>query len=110
MYDIIAISIPIVLAVCTVLGIRAFADASLRKRLAETQTDADVIRALLETGRRQRERNAGVWGIMLALVGLALAMVGLFNISADDPLAYGLVFIATGAGLLAPMVLDRIMR
>lgn len=107
MYDIIAIMIPIVLAVCLVSAIRILSDASVRKRLAETQTDPESIRVLLDSASRNRVRAAFGWGIVLTLVGLALLIIGAFGIAASNPLAFGLVAFAAGVALILALTIGR---
>ncbi|WP_395376171.1 hypothetical protein [Marinicella sp. W31] len=100
MFDIIAILIPIILAVCIVISIRILSDTKLRKHLSETQTDAEIIRILLETDQNNRKRSFLIWGVMTTFVGLALCLIGVLNLGSDSPLAYGLIFLATGLALL----------
>ncbi|MGB0514147.1 MAG: hypothetical protein ACPGJE_04825 [Wenzhouxiangellaceae bacterium] len=109
-YDIIAILIPVILIVAIVLIVRTLSDAALRRRLTETQTDAEVIRALLETGRRQREQSALSWSVMLIAVGSAAVMIGALDIGSDNPIAFGLLFIAAGFGILLSLILGRLMK
>lgn len=107
MYDLIAIMIPIVLAVCLVIAIRIISDASVRKRLAETQSDPESIRALLDSADRDRARGVFGWAIVLTLVGLALLIIGAFDIAASDPLAFGLVAFAAGVALILALTIGR---
>ena len=107
MFDIIAIMIPIVLAVCLVIAIRTLSEASVRKRLAETQTDPESIRLLLESGQRARSRTLFAWAIGATLVGLALLVIGVFDIRASDPLAFGLVAFAAGVALILALTIGR---
>ncbi|MEM8682189.1 MAG: hypothetical protein AAGF72_02095 [Pseudomonadota bacterium] len=107
MYDIIAIMIPIVLAVCLVIAIRLLSDASVRKRLAETQNDPEIIRLLMESASRNRTRAIFGWAVVLVLVGLALLIIGVFDIAAGDPLAFGLVAFAAGVALLVALTQGR---
>ncbi len=109
MYDIIAILIPIVLALCAVVVVRFLADAGVRKRVSETQTDADTVRSLLEAGREKREISRLTWGVMMAYVGMAMLLVGWLGLGANNPLTYGVLFIAAGAGMLTALWLGRRM-
>ena len=105
--DIIAIMIPIVLAICFVLAIQIISDAGVRKRLADTQTDPENIRMLLDAASRARAQSALGWAIVLLFVGLALLVIGAFDIAASNPLAFGLVTIAAGLALLLTLALGR---
>lgn len=107
MYDIIAILIPIVIAICVVVGIRLLADTGLRKRLAETQTDADVVESVLEAGKRNQEGSWLTWGITMCSVGVALLLAGWLNLSAEEPLVYGLILVSAGVGVLISLRMIR---
>lgn len=107
MYDIIAILIPIVLALCLVLAVRFLADAGVRKRVADTQTDAEMARAILEAGREKRKQIRLTWGVLTLSVGLGLLLVGSLGLGADNPLTYGVILVAAGAGVLLSLWLGR---
>lgn len=107
MYDLIAISIPIVLIIAIVAIIRIISQAGVSRRLAETQTDPEVIRAILDNDRKQRQRSAMTWAVMLSSVGLAIMLIGLLRLESNDPLAYGMLFLAAGAGMAITVLLGR---
>ena len=107
LFDIIAIMIPIVLAVCLVIAVRILSEASVRKRMAETQSDPESIRLLLAAAERTRSRTLFAWAIGATLVGLALLIFGLFDIRAIDPLAFGLVAFAAGVALILALTVGR---
>ena len=107
MFDLIAISIPIVLAICLVIAIRILSDANVRKRLAETQSDPESIRILLDSLRRDRTQTAFGWAVALVLIGMAMLVIAVFNIAASDPLAFGLVAVAAGSALLVALTVGR---
>lgn len=100
MFDIIAILIPVILAICIVIIVRIINDTSLRKRLAETQTEKEVVDSLLDSQAEQHRRSLFCWGLSIVMAGAAMVVIGLFELSADDPLAYGIIFIAAGLALL----------
>ncbi len=100
MFDIIAILIPVILAICIVIIVRIINDTSLRKRLAETQTEKEVVDSLLDSQAEQSRRSLFCWGFSIMMAGVAMVVIGLFELSADDPLAYGIIFIAAGLALL----------
>ena len=110
MYDIIAILIPIVLAACIVLAIRIVSDAGTRRRIAETQTEPEAIRALIEAGDDLRRRSSRTWAIQLLVVGGTMVAIHYLQLDADDPMAYGLLFMAAGVGLLLSQALDALRR
>lgn len=100
MYDIIAILIPIVLAICIVYAIRIVTDHRLRRYLAEMETDQETVKVLLETDQKNREASVIRWGTLTTSIGLAMLIIQIFGLSANDPLAYGLILLGMGVGLL----------
>ena len=100
MFDIIAILIPIILAICIVIIVRVINDSGLRKRLAETQTEKDIVAKLLDSQTEQTRRSLFTWGLSIVMAGVAMSLIGIFDLGADDPLAYGIIFIAAGVALL----------
>jgi len=107
LYDIIAILIPIVLAMCLLIAVRILADAGVRKRVTDTQSEADVARSILEAGRDNRKQVRLTWGVMGISIGLALVLVGWLGLGANDPVTYGVMFIMAGLGALLSMWLGR---
>lgn len=107
MFDIIAILIPIILAICIVVVIRIINDTSLRKRLAETQTEKAVVEKMLDTQSKQRSNSLLSWAASILSIGIAITIVGLLGLGANDPLAYGIIFIACGLSLLIAYLLTK---
>lgn len=107
MYDIIAILIPIILAVCIVVLVRGINDNALKRRLAETQTERDIIHDMLRSQHKQRKSSLLSWGISLLAVGFGMCLVSVFDLNADDPLAYGIIFITVGLSLLISFFIAR---
>jgi hypothetical protein len=40
------------------------------------------------------------WGLVLVSLGVAMVLIAIFGLTADNPVTYALLFIAGGAGLL----------
>lgn len=106
MFDLIAILIPIVLAICIVVVVRIVEDARTRRRLIDADSDPALAAQVLAGGRDLWRRGSLKWGIVAVAVGLAFAAMALWNLDADDPMSYALVFVATGAALLLQRFLD----
>ncbi|MDX1550488.1 MAG: DUF6249 domain-containing protein [Lysobacter spongiicola] len=100
MYDIIAILLPVVFAVCIVVAIRIVVEARLRRRLAETHASEELLQSMLLADAENRRQSSFKWGLVMVLLGFALAAVDLLGLSVDDPSAFGLLFAAIGAGLI----------
>jgi hypothetical protein len=110
MFDLIAILIPIVLAICIVVTIRIIEDARLRRHIVDAGADEALVKVVLgselDTGRRASFK----WGIVLVLIGAAFAAMAVFGLDAEDPQSYALLFVAAGVGMLVYRVLDAPAR
>ncbi len=104
MFDIIAILIPIVLAVCLVATIRIITNARVQRRLAETHASEELVQALMRSDAAARRITSLKWGLVLTCLGAAFVLIDVLDLDAADPTSYGLLFIATGVGLLAHYV------
>lgn len=101
MFDIIAILLPVVFAVCIVVAIRIVVEARLRRRLAETHASEELLQSMLVADAENRRQSSFKWGLVTALLGFALVAVDVLGLDVDDPGAFGLLFGAIGAGLIA---------
>ena len=100
-FDILALLIPIVLAICIVAVIGIIEESRLFRRLAETEASDELVRALMRSRSRGRRSAALKWGLVLVALGLGFALVHGFGFGADDPASFALLFSAGGLGLLA---------
>lgn len=96
----IAVFIPIVMFICIVAAIKVVVDGRLRRRLAETNASEDLVKAMLLADEQNRRLGALKWGMVLTLIGGAFFAQQLLRLGADDPATYGLLFVASGVGLL----------
>jgi len=94
------ILIPITLFVCIVVAIKVVVESRFKRRLAETNTSEDLIRAMLAADEQSRRVSALKWGIVLTLVGVAFGIIDLVNLSSGAPATWGLLIAAAGAGML----------
>jgi len=95
-----ALLIPISLFVCIVMAIKIVVESRFKRRLAETNTSEDLIRAMLAADEQSRRVAALKWGIVLTLVGVAFGVIDLLNLSPDAPATWGLLITAAGVGML----------
>lgn len=101
MYDIIAILIPLSLAICIVVAIRIVVEARLRRRLAETHASEQLLQSLLEADAENRRQSSLKWGLVAIVLGIGCLAVDLFGLSANDPATFGVLFVAVGLGLVS---------
>lgn len=107
MDDILSLMIPIVGFICLVAIVRAVVDGRLRRRLAETHASEELVRAITEADEANRKQGAQKWGLVLIMLGIALALIDVFDLGSQDPGAYGLLLAASGLGLLLHHLLQR---
>ncbi len=94
------ILIPITLFICIVAAIKFVVDSRLRRRLAETHADQELIRAMLQADEQSRRVSALKWGIVLTLLGLAFGLIDVLNLDSESPATWGLLIGTTGLGML----------
>ncbi len=107
MFDILAILIPFFFALCIVVVIRIVVEARLRRRLAETHANEELVRSLVRADETMRRDSALKWGMVLTTMGLSLGLIDLFNLGVEDPSAFGLLIGSAGLGMLAYHALRR---
>lgn len=96
------IPILIVLGFFLMIGFvtRTLSDNRVRRELLQTNADAATIENLFLRSRSENPDNSLKWGIVGVSIGISLVLIELLKLSADEPMAYGLVFIFGGGGLL----------
>lgn len=92
--------VPITLFLSIVAIIKFVMDARVRRRLAETHASEDLVRSMLEADERGRRLSALKWGLVLVLMGLSFGLIDLLDLGPEDPAVYGLLLVASGAGML----------
>lgn len=107
MADIIAVLIPIVGFICLYGMVKVVTDNRFKRRLAEAHANADIVSSMLRADENNQRENALKWGIVSVLVGLSLVVTDIFNLNYESPAAFGLVVIATGAGLLVYYTISK---
>ena len=93
--------IPISLFVCIVLAIKVVVDARWRKRLVETNPSEELMKSVMLADESSRRLSALKWGLVMTLIGVAFGIIDGANLASDSPGAWGILFAATGVGLLA---------
>jgi hypothetical protein len=107
MDDILSLLVPMVGFVCLVAIVHAVVDGRLRRRMLETHSSEELVRALAETNRRDRETGALKWGLVLVASGIGFVFIDVFRLGSEDPAAYGLLLACSGIGLLVYHLLQR---
>lgn len=107
MFDILAILLPFFLALCIIAVIRMVVDARLRRRLAETHASEDMVAALVKADEENRRQSSLKWGLVLTAMGSALCLIDIFDLTVEDPTAFGLLIGFAGLGMLAYHAMRR---
>ena len=93
--------IPISLFICIVLAIKVVVDARWRKRLVETNPSEELMKSVMLADEASRRLSALKWGLVLTLLGAAFGIIDAAHLSSDSAGAWGILFAASGIGLLA---------
>ncbi|MCB1691132.1 MAG: hypothetical protein KDI19_00125 [Pseudomonadales bacterium] len=100
MEGILALSIPIVFVITVGLVTRWISDNRVRRELITANAPAEVVAGLMKRPPENVESSLK-WGIVSMAIGVALAIIHVAGLDADDPLSFGIVFFCGGAALLA---------
>ena len=96
-----AMLVPISMFFAIVLAIKVVVDARWRKRLVETNPSEEQMKSVMAADEVSRRLSALKWGLVLTLIGIAFGIIDGANLSSDSPGAWGILFAASGIGLLA---------
>jgi energy-converting hydrogenase Eha subunit G len=80
---------------------KILADNWTKRRLTAAHVSDETIRALYARDREGAVSTALRWGLVLCGVGVALVMIQFLPFDFTDPIAYGLMLLLAGGGLLA---------
>ena len=80
---------------------RIISDNRTRRKLVEANVSEQVIHALyMKRGQDPQLFASLKWGLVTVGIGLALVVIQMLPYEFDQPIAYGLMFLFAGAGLL----------
>jgi hypothetical protein len=96
-----ALFVPISMFFAIVLAIKVVVDARWKKRLVETNPSEELMKSVMAADELARRLSALKWGLVLTLIGVAFGVIEAGNLSSDSPGAWGILFAASGVGLLA---------
>jgi len=84
-----------------VLITKILSDNWTKRRLTAAHVSDETIRALFASDREGAVVGAGKWGLVLCGLGAALVTIQFLPYDFTDPIAYGLMLLFSGGGLLA---------
>ncbi len=99
MEGIIALSIPIAFLVSVALITRWLSDNRVRRELNNSGASPEMVTQIMQNPVADPQSSLK-WGIVAISIGVALSGIQLLGLDGEDPMAFGLVFILGGAGLL----------
>ncbi|MFT4799108.1 MAG: TctA family transporter [Candidatus Azotimanducaceae bacterium] len=103
--------IPIVLFISMfgVIGYvtRVISDNRVRREMIVNKVSEDIIQKLFLENRAEDFNSNLKWGIVSVALGTALAIIQMTELTSEEPLTFGLGFLAAGFGLLAYYGLKR---
>lgn len=79
---------------------KILSDNRIRRELINSNADTSTIENLFLRSRSENPDGSLKWGIVSVAIGLSLVLIELIDLSGDQAMTYGIVFIFGGAGLL----------
>jgi peptidoglycan/LPS O-acetylase OafA/YrhL len=94
--------------IAAVMITKILADNWTKRHLTAAHVSDETVRALFASDRERAVVGAQRWGLVLCGLGVALVMIQFLPYDFTDPVAYGLMLVLAGGGLLAHhAILDR---
>jgi len=102
---------PIVLFI-SMLGVisyvtRVISDNRVRREMVTNQVSEDIIQKLFLENRAEDFNSNLKWGIVGVALGIAPVVIQMTELTSEEPLTFGLGFLAAGLGLLTYYGLKR---
>jgi hypothetical protein len=96
------ILVPIAFFAAIVWIVKIISDNRIRRKVLDQRVSDELADAILNKNvAAPSALSALKWGLVVVAIGGALVLVQLLSIDADEPLTFGLLFLAAGAGLVA---------
>lgn len=86
---------------------RIISDNRVRREMVSNQVSEAIIQKLFLENRAEDFNSNLKWGIVSVALGIALAIIQVTELTSEEPLTFGLGFLAAGFGLLAYYGLKR---
>ena len=98
------VEILVPIAFFAVIGwiVKVISDNRIRRKVLDQRVSDELAEAILKNNAAAPSALSALkWGLVVLAVGGALVLVQLLSIDADEPLTFGLLFLAAGAGLVS---------
>lgn len=87
---------------------KVIGDTRIRRKVLEARVSAEVADAILHRDWREPSTLSALkWGLVIVALGGGLLFIDLFSITFESPLAYAVLFLATGTALLGYYLIER---
>ncbi|NBB74388.1 MAG: hypothetical protein GVY35_11995 [Bacteroidetes bacterium] len=94
--------VPISFFAAIVWIVKIVSDNRIRRKVLDQRVSDELAEAILKKDTsRPSALGALKWGLIVIGLGGALVLLEMFSVDVDEPLAYGLMFLAAGGGLVA---------
>ncbi len=80
--------------------VKIISDNRIRRKLVDQRVSDEVARAVMSRGASPSAYGALKWGLVILGIGGALIIGHILAVDMDDPVGFGFVFLAAGAGLV----------
>lgn len=81
--------------------VKIISDNRIRRKVLDQRVSDELAEAILKKdASKPSALGALKWGLIVLGLGGALVLIEMFSIDVDEPLAYGLMFLAAGGGLV----------
>lgn len=87
---------------------KLISDNRVRRELINSNADTTTIENLFLRARSENPDGSLKWGIVAVAIGISLILIETFNLSGDQAMTYGIVFIFGGAGLLGFYMIKKL--
>lgn len=95
------ILVPLGFFLSVVWIVKIISDNRIRRKVLDQRVSDELAEAILKKNVTAPSTYGALkWGLIVLGIGAALVLVELFSIDVDEPLAYGLIFLAAGGGLV----------
>lgn len=94
--------VPISFFAAIVWIVKIISDNRIRRKILDQRISDEVAQAVMMQDHKQAPSRLGAlkWGLIIGALGLSFVLIEMMSIDTDEPLAYGLLFIGAGAGLV----------
>jgi len=108
MEDVVVFLVPLGFFAMIAYIAKVIGDTRIRRKVMEARVSADLADAILNQDWKEPSTLSALkWGLVIVALGAGLLLVDVFGIDFESPLAYAVLFLATGTALLGYYLIER---